>query len=121
MKYRGNHAGCHGGSILLGVAIGWTILLAGFPLPVARSQPPAPAQPGREKPPVTVQSADPSGTQKTRLLDMIDSGQAKERASFQTTPSPAPTTSTATARPSWSSVPITSENTWTPHFMHNRA
>ena len=27
MKYRGNHAGCHGGSILLGVAIGWTILL----------------------------------------------------------------------------------------------
>ena len=30
MKYRGNHAGCHGGSILLGVVIGWTILLAGF-------------------------------------------------------------------------------------------
>ena len=40
--------------------------------------------PGREKPPVTVQSADPSGTQKTRLLDMIDSGQAEERTSFQT-------------------------------------
>ena len=27
MKYRSNHAGCHGGSILLGVAIGWTVLL----------------------------------------------------------------------------------------------
>src|SRR5271157_3266180 len=84
MKYRGNHAGCHGGSILLGVAIGWTILLDGFPLQVARSQPPAPASPGREKPPGTVQSADRSGTQETRLLEMIDSGQAEERTSFQT-------------------------------------
>ena len=86
------------------------------PFPASRSR-----TAGAGETPVTVQSADPSGTQKTRLLDMIDSGQAKERASFQTTPSPAPTTSTATARPSWSSVIITSESTWTPHFMHNRA
>src|SRR5271157_4168346 len=98
MKYRGNHAGCHGGSILLGVAIGWTILLDGFPLQVARSQPPAPASPGREKPPGTVQSADRSGTQETRLLEMIDSGQAEERTSFQTG---APGTPCSSFPPTW--------------------
>ena len=84
MKYRSNHDGCHGGSILLGVVIGWTILLDGSPLQVARSQPSASASPGREKPAGTVQSADRSGTQETRLLDPIDSRQAEERTSFQT-------------------------------------
>ncbi len=84
MKYRSNPAGCHGGSILLGVAIGWTILLDGFCLQAARCQPPAPAAPGREKPAGTVQSADRSGTQETRLADPIDSHRAEERTSFQT-------------------------------------
>jgi hypothetical protein len=84
MKNGGNQAGCHSGSILLGVGIGWAILLGEFPPPVAYAQPPTPASSGREKPPATVQSADQSRTKKTRLLDLIDSGQADERTSFQT-------------------------------------